>query len=364
MRHFIKILFLNFSVLFSVLLSVAAYAQTNGENPLKFNKTSHNFGKFSVKDGKKQCAFEFTNTSGNPIVINNVITSCGCTEPVWPKKPIMPGESGKIEVTYLNDQGPYPFEKTITVYSSASRKPILLRISGIVYEKEKSLKDIFPVAIGPLGIMRNNIKSGQIEQGCVKSGNMQVANLSSRDITVKFENISKGLSLKIEPATIKAGEIAEISYTINTAEQVNWGNTVYSASVVCNGVKAAEKLNINAMIIDKVSGLTKEQKNSGSMVLAKNSSINLGDVAKGKQAEAVFMMRNTGAGELIIHKADTNGMDFTVSVPHSIKPGDEFTVKANIDSNRFYGEQVFTITLVTNSPNRPLVNLFISANIN
>lgn len=364
MRHSVKILFLNLAALFFLLSGFAVSAQTDGSLPLKFNKTSHNFGKFSVNDGQKKCTFEFTNTSAGPIVINNIISSCGCTEPVWPKKPIMPGESGKIEVTYLNDQGPYPFEKTLTVYTSASRKPILLRISGIVYEKDKSLKEIFPVAIGPLGIMRNNIKLGQIEQGYVKSGSVSVANLSNRDVSVKFENVSKGLFIKIEPATVKAGEIAEISYTVNTTEQTNWGNTVYSASVICNGVKAAEKLNINTMIIDKISGLTKEQKNSGSMILAKNSSVSLGNIDKGKTVEALFHLRNTGAGRLIIHKADNNGKNFTVSAPQSVMPGEEFTVKAIIESSRFSGEQVFTITLVTNSPNRPLMNLFVAANIN
>ncbi len=363
MRTIAKILYFFQTLLFIFLSGSILNAQAIAENPLKFNKTSHNFGKFSVKDGVKQCSFEYTNTSNEPIVIYNVVSSCGCTEPVWDKKPIMPGKGGKIEVTYLNDQGPYPFEKSITLYTSASKKPIILRISGVVYENERSVKDMFPIAIGPLGVVRNDIKLGQIYQGMVKSGSISVANLSKKDVEVKFEDVSKGLFIVSNPKVIKAGEIADISYTVNTTEQENWGNTVYSASVVCNGVKAAVQLKIHTMIVDNFMNWSKEQKNKGAMILAKNSSISIGKVALGTPIEAIFELRNTGAGELKIHKADSNGKDFEIQAPETVKPGETFTVKVLVDTNHYLGSEVFTITLVTNSPNRPLVNLFVAADI-
>ena len=145
MRQFLYILFA------AAALSIAATAdiqtQENSGQGLEFSTRAHNFGKISVAEGPKHCTFEFKNITGKPIVINNVISSCGCTEPKWPRKPIMPGEEGKIEVTYLNDQGPYPFDKSITVYTSASAKPIILRISGLAYENERSMKEMFPVQV-------------------------------------------------------------------------------------------------------------------------------------------------------------------------------------------------------------------------
>ena len=107
MRRFLHILFAAAALTFAVPADIQAQEVAN--QGLEFSTRTHNFGKISVSEGPKHCTFEFKNTSGKPIVINNVISSCGCTEPKWPKKPIMPGEEGKIEVTYLNDQGPYPF---------------------------------------------------------------------------------------------------------------------------------------------------------------------------------------------------------------------------------------------------------------
>ena len=200
MRKFTYILI----IAISAFLCQPALAQNQpaAAQAIEFSKKVHNFGKISVNDGPKHCTFEFRNTSDKPVVINNIITSCGCTEPKWPKKPIMPDESGKVEVTYLNDQGPYPFDKSLTVYTSASTKPIILRISGLAYENERSLKEMFPVSIGQLGVKKDIVRGGQIAQGNSKGGNFQVANISNKSVTVKFADVTPGLEISIEPQTI------------------------------------------------------------------------------------------------------------------------------------------------------------------
>ena len=96
------------------VISIAAFAQA-GKAEIKFDKTSHNFGKFSEKQPVQKCTFTFTNTGTAPLVINQAIASCGCTVPAYTKTPILPGKKGEITVTY-NGTGKFPghFKKTIT----------------------------------------------------------------------------------------------------------------------------------------------------------------------------------------------------------------------------------------------------------
>ena len=69
----------------------------------------------------------------------------------------------------------------------------------------------------------------------------------------------------------------------------------------------------------------------------------------------------TGAADLVIHKADTNGDSFEVTYPErEIKPGENFEIAAKIKAPGAGGEKIYTITLITNSPKRPLVNLFVA----
>lgn len=360
MRKFLYILFFPIAALFAN--NAVAQGETSPAQAIEFTKRVHNFGKISVNEGAKHCSFEFKNISDKPVVISNILSSCGCTTPKWPKKPIMPGESGKVEVTYLNDQGPYPFDKALTVYTSASTKPIVLRITGLAYEKERSMKEMFPVAIGPLGVKNNVIRGGQISQGNSKSGNFKIANISGKSVKVEFAQASVGLELSIEPATIPGNSIADVSYTIDTRAKVNWGNTSYTAFAVCNGVKAQIPISIECTIIDNFSQMTKEEKNKAPMLLAENSSFNFGTVKKGEKVQAQFNLRNTGHSPLIFHKIERKS-EIAITTKEKFNPGEKQTLQALLDTKGCSGEVIYTITIITNSPNRPLVNLFITGTV-
>lgn len=116
------------------VISIAAFAQA-GKAEIKFDKTSHNFGKFSEKQPIQKCTFTFTNTGTAPLVINQAIASCGCTVPAYTKTPILPGKKGEITVTY-NGTGKFPghFKKTITVRSNATTEMTRLQVEGDMEE--------------------------------------------------------------------------------------------------------------------------------------------------------------------------------------------------------------------------------------
>lgn len=76
-------------------------------------------------------SFEFKNTGEQPVLITNVQASCGCTSTDYPKTPVLPGESTKINATY-NAAAKGIFKKTVTVTTNAKDAPETLIISGTV----------------------------------------------------------------------------------------------------------------------------------------------------------------------------------------------------------------------------------------
>ncbi len=84
-------------------------------------------------------SFEFTNTGNEPLIISRVYSSCGCTVPKKPTKPVAPGASEVIEVKY-NTNRVGPIRKTISVYSNASEVPYPLKIKGTVVAKKEEEK--------------------------------------------------------------------------------------------------------------------------------------------------------------------------------------------------------------------------------
>ena len=148
---------------------ITSNAQERFENGLEIDRTVHNFGDIMLGSGPVSCTFTFTNKGEKPAAIYNVVSTCGCTGVEWTKEPIRPGMTGKISVTYSNDEGPYPFDKSLTVYLSDVKKPIILKLRGISHQKERPLEEIYPVSYGPLALRDSRIKCGNLEQGGSKT---------------------------------------------------------------------------------------------------------------------------------------------------------------------------------------------------
>lgn len=109
-----------------------AFAQTPPK--LKFAATTYDFG--NKPQGKPlSTEFEFTNNGTEPLVLETVTASCGCTTPEWTKEPVMPGKKGVIKVQY-NMAREGSFNKTITVTTKDAEKQILTITGNAVPQKQ------------------------------------------------------------------------------------------------------------------------------------------------------------------------------------------------------------------------------------
>jgi len=94
-------------------------------------------------DGLRE--FKFTNTGKEPLIITRAKGSCGCTVPIWPKEPIMPGAQGVIKVKYATNKSGR-FTKTVTISSNAKTPTKRLTIKGTVGPKPvEAVDETIPV---------------------------------------------------------------------------------------------------------------------------------------------------------------------------------------------------------------------------
>jgi hypothetical protein len=115
--------------LFLGLLSWGVSAQQQVAK-IEFKTETVDYGEIEKgSDGVR--VFEFTNTGSAPLIISKVSSSCGCTIPKKPEEPILPGETGEIQVKYDTNR-PGPIRKAITVISNADTPTKILKIKGTV----------------------------------------------------------------------------------------------------------------------------------------------------------------------------------------------------------------------------------------
>jgi len=85
--------------------------------------------------------FKFKNTGEVPLVITNVKTSCGCTTPYWPKKPIQPGATDVIKVRFNTNHKPGKQTKTITIHANTKNLTEVIKIKAYNIPKDKKGKE-------------------------------------------------------------------------------------------------------------------------------------------------------------------------------------------------------------------------------
>ena len=108
--------------------SSSAEGKTNGNAPdIKFDEAEFDFGKI-IQGEKVTHSFFFRNTGKKNLIVSSASGSCGCTVPEWPKEPILPGQSGKIDVVFSSEGKSGYQEKTVTVVTNCEPATRVIRI--------------------------------------------------------------------------------------------------------------------------------------------------------------------------------------------------------------------------------------------
>jgi hypothetical protein len=100
----------------------------------EFDKEFHDFGDINEGD-PAQTVFNFKNTGESPLIITSAKGSCGCTVPDYPRKPIAPGESGEIKVSFDSSGRAGKQDKTVTIDANTNPRTTVLKITSNVMPK-------------------------------------------------------------------------------------------------------------------------------------------------------------------------------------------------------------------------------------
>lgn len=103
-----------------------------------WDKTTEEMGDIP-QNVPRVAAFNLTNDGNEPLLISSAQASCGCTNLVYSREPLLPGKSTSVTATY-NAAAKGPFMKTITVRTNAGDPATVLQIKGNVQEKPAGQK--------------------------------------------------------------------------------------------------------------------------------------------------------------------------------------------------------------------------------
>jgi hypothetical protein len=99
---------------------------------IRIEQTDFDLGK--LKQGNAaSVSVAIKNTGDKPFIIFDTKKSCGCTAAIYDKKPVEPGHSTEIKITYRAEDIGF-FNKTVSVFCNTDTSPLIIRLKGTVVQ--------------------------------------------------------------------------------------------------------------------------------------------------------------------------------------------------------------------------------------
>lgn len=343
-------------------MSLAAMAQSA---VITFDKMEHDFGTVHEEDGKVTTIFTFKNEGMEPLILNSVRASCGCTTPKYPHEPIEPGQTGDITVTYNPNGRPGRFNKTVTVQSNATPATTKLYIRGEVLPKPAKPANQYPVTMGELSMKSNQINFGTVIQGNIAERTIEYAN-----------NTDHVISVDVAPNTQEPYIEAFVSLTELQPNQTGTltirYNTLYCPVFGPNNNKVYMVLNNKRVLTDEYQVLLSADMQEDFTLLTNDerrqapiadvpASIDLGKFVHGKKHKATVSISNSGANALLVRRAlVSEDSHLHLTAPKAIKSGKKADIRIEIDATQLEpGVYKRNMLVITNDPDhsRPTVSI-------
>jgi len=358
-----KRLFLIFSLL---ILGLAIKAQV-ATTKMQLSASEHDFGTFKEEAGRQTFDFIVTNTGTEPLVIQNVVASCGCTTPEWTKQPIPAGAKGKVTAIYDPKDRPGQFNKTLSVYTNTKPEVSVLVIKGEVIAHEKTVEELFTFAVGAIRFESNHMAFTNVKKNEKKMRVMQFINTSAAPVKVEFDGLPPHLNLVSNPETIKPGQKGMVEGTYDATKNAGWGNVSDMIKIKLNGVVQENVYYyVSANLVEDFSSLSKEQIENAPVFKVEATTVDLGKIKGATQNEVVFKFKNEGKSDLLIRFVrSTCGCTAVQQGPQGvgIKPGESSSIKAVFNAGSYSGKVTKAIYVYTNDPKNSESVLMLTADV-
>ena len=354
-----------------ILGTIGADAQDKAR--IGVDKQVFNFGSIEEAKGLASHVFTIRNTGDSSLVISRVTASCGCTRPEWTKEPIAAGKTATLKVTYNPKGRPGPFYKTITIYSNAEKPRYNLAIKGNVIPKPKVPVFTYPYAVGDLQLHTKSILYNNLRQNEALGEKISIKNDGKTSLDVSLGKMPDFLTAEVRPATLKPGEVGEITFLIDGHAIKHKGRKMLAIPLSVKAVgekEITDEIKVAANVIDDFSKYSAKDKAKAAAIHISGTLLDFGKVPS-KRSKIPFIsskltgtvdITNNGKSDLIIYSFTSDNEHIYINRgKKTIKPGETTTYKVSIRPKDVKVRLEALVNIISNDPNGPVRLLKVTA---
>lgn len=318
------------------------------------------FGAFSEDMGSVGCEFLAVNIGDEPVVVTDARANCGCTRPVYDKKPVAPGDTLRVSVSYDPTGRPGRFSRQVKITTNATGGPSLLQIKGTVMGSANTLRSRFPEEVGPYRISNTIAPFGEAKKGRVLAAAVNIYNSSADTIIPTVTDLPDYLNAVFSPSAIAPGEQGTLSLTAYTDRCLEWGVVDDSFRLLPSreNPDAAAKISTVIIVDEDFSGLTTKQLERAPKAAIKPTLLDFGRLSRNNNpVDRSFEIINNGRDPLLLRRVYTVDNALTIKTStDKVAPGKSAVVTVSLNPSQIPTNELLNarITVISNDPASPV----------
>ena len=304
--------------------------------------------------------FVLKNDGHKPLVINNVLKSCGCTEVDYPKTGIAAGESFVIKAVYDAKQMG-TFTKQVCLYTNADEEPFILSMRGKVVGSVVDFAGSYDEMLGVIKSDAQEVEFDDVNRGDRPVQRIHIFNPTDELLEPVVMHLPDYLHAFVSPSKVAPRHSAEISFVLDSKKLRDLGlnqTSVYLGERPGDKIAPEKEIVVSAVLLPGFDNMTPAKKALAPKMEMSTTELNLGSFNGKKKLKGEILITNKGKSELDIRSMQMFTMGLQVNLKKSkIQPGETVKMKvtavaADLKKSRVRHPRIL---MITNDPDHAKV---------
>ena len=304
--------------------------------------------------------FVLKNDGRKPLVINNVLKSCGCTEVDYPKTSIAAGESFVIKAVYDAKQMG-TFTKQVCLYTNADEEPFILSMRGKVVGSVVDFAGSYDEMLGVIKSDAQEVEFDDVNRGDRPVQRIHIFNPTDEVLEPVVMHLPDYLHAFVSPSKVAPRHSAEISFVLDSKKLRDLGlnqTSIYLGERPGDKVAPEKEIVVSAVLLPGFENMTPAKKALAPKIEMSATDLNLGRFNGKKKLKGEILITNKGKSELDIRSMQMFTMGLQVNLKKSkIQPGETVKMKvtavaADLKKSRVRHPRIL---MITNDPDHAKV---------
>ena len=277
--------------------------------------------------------FVMKNEGNKPLVIHNMLKSCGCTEVEYPKKSIAAGESFVVMAVYDAKQMG-TFNKQVCLYTNAADEPFILSMRGRVVSNVVDFAGPYNEMLGEIKSDVQEVEFDDVNRGDRPVQRIHIFNPTDQMMEPVVMHLPNYLQAQVSPSKVAPRHSAVVTLVLDSKKLRDLGlkqTSIYLGERPGDKIAPEKEIVVSSVLLPAFDNMTAAKKALAPKAELSTTNLDLGSFGNRKKLKGEVLITNKGKSKLEIRSMQMFTMGLQVQLKKSkIEPGETVKMKVTV----------------------------------